>query len=183
MGSAAKNRVSDNVLETRSSVAWTRPAMTAAHLLIGLIWTTSGVGKLVEPTVFQEAVRAHGVVPASLEQLIWLLPPVEMAIGIGVLVFGSRQRPSVFLGVCSFGLIILLMVYLSLVPQQELARSGCGCGGLISRAVRPIPIVEFGLIALFALLCLFSLVIGLYGAPYEQSGGGTEPPPGRDAND
>ncbi len=152
MGHTTTVRLNSNTQSHEQSAGWLCRAIDVCHLLIGLVWISSGVAKITEPSQFSAIVQAHGLLPTSALWLIWALPLFEVVIGFGLLAFGTRKRLSGLFTGLSLGLILLLTGYLWAVPREELSRVGCGCGGMASRVIRPDPTVDILLNLAFAVM-------------------------------
>lgn len=100
----------------------------------------------------------------------WLVPPVEILPGVGLLALGRHPRPAAILAAFSLVFIAALTGYLAMVPTAELARSGCGCGGIVSAAIKPRPAVDLSLNVLFAALCVAMLVMRPGGGQIDNPG-------------
>jgi hypothetical protein len=100
---------------------------------IALLFASAGVHKLRDLRRFDEIFSAYGVLPAvSRWHLSWLVPVLELAVAVGLLIDGSRLYAAV-------AGIVLLLAYASAIGinlrrgRRDLA---CGCGGPDER--RPI---------------------------------------------
>jgi len=107
-------------------------AASVCAALIAVVWIVSGTAKLLNLDAFREIVLAHGVIERGTDSVVFLVPVLELALGITLGLFGgSRQRPraSVTLASLSVVSLVVFTVYLSRVPAEVLEAVGCGCHG------------------------------------------------------
>jgi Methylamine utilisation protein MauE len=90
-----------------------------------LLFLGAALQKLRAPAQFAAVFRAYRVLPEAAAALAWLLPLLELTVGVGLL--ASAARP----GACAAGAALLLAyataIAINLVRgRRDLA---CGCGG------------------------------------------------------
>jgi len=103
------------------------------RFLIALVWIWSGVQKLLFPSRFIEVVEAHGVVPRNAAGWSVAIIPIELAVGL-VLIMSigwSSAKGKVVVVLLSLLATVGLTGYLLMVPEEVLVRSGCGCHGAV----------------------------------------------------
>jgi putative oxidoreductase len=99
--------------------------LTGVRLAIGLLFTYSGIAKLIDPAAFSEVVSSFQVLPAACVNLVALsLPATEILVGLAMLsgfLLGGAT-------ICALSMAALFAVVLG----QALARGlsvDCGCFG------------------------------------------------------
>ncbi len=105
--------------------AWPSWLGLGARLVVGGVWLWAGLLKLTDPAASVEAVRAYELLPASLvEPVGYLLPPLEVVIGLA-LVVGLMVRGSALL---SAVLLLAFVIGISSAWARGLSID-CGCFG------------------------------------------------------
>ncbi|MFC1932303.1 MauE/DoxX family redox-associated membrane protein [Chloroflexota bacterium] len=97
-----------------------------AGIILGLIFITSGVGKILEPTEFLTALTSTSFLTIKLSILIakWL-PWVELLLGLSLIVGISAK----FMSSVSFMLVIGFIFHNAWLITHGLATDDCGCLG------------------------------------------------------
>jgi hypothetical protein len=111
---------------------------------LGFLYIISGSTKLVFLDTFGSVLARHGVLPASLITLSWLVPAIEIALGCGILIFGASPRfPAArrFTAAAAALLPLAFTVYILMVPPKILESVGCGCGFIAETLFMPAHIV------------------------------------------
>lgn len=102
-------------------------------LSISVLWTWSGIVKLIAPHAFRHTLNEHGLIPASITSVVAIgVPLLEVILGIGIAWVLGRTLPTMRLLIFSLALICLMTGYLLAVPSEVIAKSGCGCQGGVS---------------------------------------------------
>jgi hypothetical protein len=101
-------------------------------LLIAIVWLAAGGTKLLALPTFQDVLSNHGVLSDRLIRLAWVLPALEVLLGLIVLACGTRKlagRPALrrTVAAASAGLLLLLSGYILMVPEEVFRTVGCGC--------------------------------------------------------
>jgi hypothetical protein len=99
---------------------------------LALLFVSAGLQKLRAPAHFAAAFRAYRVLPESVSYLGWLVPLLELTVGVALLVRSSRA------GAAAAG-AALLVTYATAIGINLLRGRrdlDCGCGGPSER--RPI---------------------------------------------
>ncbi|HTY60362.1 MAG TPA: MauE/DoxX family redox-associated membrane protein [Bacteroidota bacterium] len=119
--------------------------MTARVLAIvlGVFYITSGVGKLLDVLAFFMSIYNYGVPGDALTYVAIAVPPVEILLGFGLLLF-VRTR------VLALVSMIFLVLFTAGYAYAHFANglNHCGCFGVIS-ALDTTPLVSFGRNILF----------------------------------
>ena len=124
--------------------------MRLFEVILGGLFCYSGYIKLLSPDEFAGAVLAYKLLPVSLAALVAaVLPWLEVAAGL-FLILGLKRRSCLII-------LALLTASFLLVMAITMARGlqiDCGCGLFSGREVGLVPLLEDGLIFLWA--------VGLY---------------------
>jgi len=118
-------------------------------IVIALVFFTSGIGKLLEPTL---AVNALVMIPLSginyntAKVIIFILSNVEIALALLLL----TKRFSAIAMRFIFGLLVCFLIFLIYVKANGIIVDDCGCfGGLIKRTIPEAIVDEIVLIGLW----------------------------------
>ncbi len=116
------------------------------EIILGVLFVYAGCLKLFHADEFAEAVLAYRLLPPGLVGLTAaVLPVLESAAGI-LLVLGLKRRSCLMLLGLLAGIFLLIML-ITLARGLEI---DCGCGLFFSRQVGLGPILEDGLILVWA---------------------------------
>jgi hypothetical protein len=103
---------------------------TGRHVLT-ILWVASGAAKLFALKTFETILSNHGVLSDRAIDLAWIVPVIELTLGI--LVFGSRGPRLAHVrraaAVASTVLLIIFCIYIAQVPADIFRTVGCGCQG------------------------------------------------------
>ncbi len=105
----------------------------SASILLGIVFITSGVGKLLGQSAFFLSMSSSAVLPLVFATIIaaWL-PWVELILGVSLIV-GVLSR---FAALLSSVLAIDLIIYNTWMISHGLAYEPCGCLGIFERLLR-----------------------------------------------
>src|SRR4051812_21374233 len=107
------------MMRVRASVSRFLP--TGAAYVLTILWLASGLAKLIALDTFKTVLEDHGVLSDRAIALAWIVPAVEAALGLGIIVaLAGRGFPRVR-GACaviSAGLLAVFCFYISRVPEQ-----------------------------------------------------------------
>ena len=96
-----------------------------ARLVVGGVWIYAGLLKLPDPAASIESVRAYELLPASLvEPVGYLLPPLELVLGIA-LVVGVMTRGAALLS----GVVLAAFIFGISYAWAAGLKIDCGCFG------------------------------------------------------
>jgi putative oxidoreductase len=116
------------------------------EIILGGLFCYSGYLKLLSPDDFADAVLAYRLLPVLLAGVVAVaLPWLEMLAGVFLMV-GLKKRSCLLLLTMLTGLFILVM-FSAMVRGLSI---DCGCGLFSGREVGPLPLLEDGLIFLWA---------------------------------
>lgn len=116
------------------------------EIILGVLFVYAGCLKLFHADEFAEAVLAYQLLPPGLVGLVAaVLPVLESAAGI-LLALGLKRRSCLMLLGLLSGIFLLVM----LITLARGLQIDCGCGLFFSRQVGLGPILEDGLILVWA---------------------------------
>jgi putative oxidoreductase len=116
------------------------------EIILGVLFVYAGYLKLLHAGEFAEAVLAYQLLPPALVGLVAaVLPVLELAAGILLAVGLKRRSCLMLLGFLS-GIFLLVM----LITLARGLQIDCGCGLFFSRQVGLGPILEDGLVVVWA---------------------------------
>ena len=98
---------------------------------LGFLYIISGSTKFVFLDTFESVLTRHGVLPASLVNLAWVVPAIEIVLGCFILMFGASPRfPAARRVTAAAAALVPLAftAYILMVPAKVLETVGCGCG-------------------------------------------------------
>jgi uncharacterized membrane protein YphA (DoxX/SURF4 family) len=107
---------------------------------LGFFYIISGSTKLVFLDTFSSVLTRHGVLPASLVNLAWAVPALEIALGCCILLFGASPRFPAARRVTAAAAALAPLAftaYILMVPAKILETVGCGCGFLAETLFMP----------------------------------------------
>jgi len=133
-----------------------------SSIILGVIFVTSSVDKLIDPTEFLTALGYSGFLPLGLMALVarWL-PWVELILGL-CLVIGISAK---FMASASSLLVIGFIFQNTWVIELGLETDGCGCIGPIRMLEREIQIISSAEMARYVdigMLALGLIIISCY---------------------
>ncbi len=99
-------------------------------LILAIVWMWAGVWKVLNWTAFVSIVDGHGVTPRSVLGLIWIVPAVEVALGVALACLaspGGNRSSALGWIVASAVALAGATVYVWMVPAQVIQTLGCGC--------------------------------------------------------
>jgi len=116
------------------------------EIILGGLFFYAGYLKLLHPEDFAEAVLAYRLLPVALVGAATaVLPWLEVAAGL-CLAVGLKRRSCLLL----LGLLTWIFMLVMLVTLARGLKIDCGCGLFFTRQVGLVPILEDGLILLWA---------------------------------
>jgi putative oxidoreductase len=116
------------------------------EIILGGLFVYAGALKLPYPEEFAAAVLAYQLLPVSLVGLAAVvLPWLELTVGL-LLVLGLKRRSCLLLIGFLTG-VFLLVMFITLARGLKI---DCGCGLFFTRQVGLMPILEDGLLLLWA---------------------------------
>jgi putative oxidoreductase len=116
------------------------------EIILGGLFIYAGYLKLLRPEEFAEAVLAYQLVPFALVGAVTaVLPWLELAAGL-FLALGLKRRSCLLL-LASLTGVFLLVMFITLARGLKI---DCGCGLFFTRQVGLVPIMEDGLLLLWA---------------------------------
>ncbi len=116
------------------------------EIILGGLFFYAGYLKLLHPEDFAEAVLAYRLLPAALVGAATaVLPWLEVAAGLGLAV-GLKKRSCLLL----LGLLTGVFLLVMLITLARGLKIDCGCGLFFTRQVGLVPILEDGVILLWA---------------------------------
>lgn len=116
------------------------------EIILGGLFFYAGYLKLLHPEDFAEAVMAYRLLPISLVgAAAAVLPWLEVAAGLLLAVGLKRRSCLLLLGFLTVGFLLVMLVTLARGLKID-----CGCGLFFQRQVGLLPILEDGLILLWA---------------------------------
>jgi hypothetical protein len=115
-------------------------------IILGLFFVISGIGKLLDVLSFYLSIYNYGVPEAALTYVAVIIPPMEILLGFGLLMF-VRTR------VLAMVSMIFLLLFTGGYAYAHFAHGldHCGCFGMIS-ALDTTPVVSFARNVLFLIL-------------------------------
>jgi len=102
-----------------------------------------GLLKITDPGALSKVIAAHGVLSTVAPHLSWLIPLLEMLVGLWIISTANSRRGSghaVALG-AGAAMLLAFAAYLAVVPEPNLKSAGCGCLG---RAEQLLPTILLG---------------------------------------
>jgi hypothetical protein len=90
-----------------------------------LLFVSAALQKLRSPARFAEAFAAYQLLPDGAARFAWLVPALELTIGVALLARSSRA------GACAAGAALLLLYAAAIALNLQRGRTdlACGCGG------------------------------------------------------
>ncbi|MBZ0172878.1 MAG: hypothetical protein K8E66_10890 [Phycisphaerales bacterium] len=105
-------------------------------MFLACVWVFSGTSKIIDFQSFSTTVGTHAVIPDEWLDLIRLIPPIE--IGLGVWLASQIRRQDGSTGIPAWISLIMIgvfSVYLFVVPDAVIEKIGCGCHGRVFHRV------------------------------------------------
>jgi|GEM_PF-5314870 len=104
----------------------------AISLVLTVVWVGAGATKLAGLEAFRGVLETHDVLPYGLIEQAWVVPAVEIVLGVAVFVGAGRPvRVSLLRGavVGSAALLLGFCAYVTQVDAEVFKAAGCGCTG------------------------------------------------------
>ncbi len=116
------------------------------EIILGALFFYAGYLKLLHPEDFAEAVLAYQLAPAALAgAAVAVLPWLEVAAGLFLMVGLKRRSCLLLLGLLTAGFLLVMVITLARGLKID-----CGCGLFFQREVGLVPILEDSVILLWA---------------------------------
>ena len=127
-------------------LSWKPILLRLFEIILGGLFCYSGYIKLLAPDEFAGAVLAYKLLPVFLAGVVVaVLPWLELAAGL-FLVMGLKRRSClIILGFLTAGFLLVMAITMARGLQID-----CGCGLFSGREVGLVPLLEDGLIFLWA---------------------------------
>lgn len=119
---------------TRVSARPIRFLPTAAAYALTVLWLASGLAKLFVLDTFRAVLDNHGVLSDRAIRLAWVVPALETALGLAIIVArAGRGFPRIqkACAVVSGALLVGFCIYIAHVPEDIFRTVGCGCQGAV----------------------------------------------------
>ena len=104
-----------------------RNLITLGYTLLILLWSYTGLSKIIDHTDFQS--QLERIFPFPLAMAIACSIPVMEITAAFALAFKSLRTPGLYL---SLLLMIIFTIYVFIVVSGYLSKAPCSCGGIIS---------------------------------------------------
>jgi hypothetical protein len=109
-----------------------RCGQAACAYLLTILWTASGLAKLIALPAFRAILQDHGVLCERAISLAWAVPMVEVLLGAATFVAFRTQRGQPLRRIVVTASVVLLAAfcaYVSRVREDVFQTVGCGCQG------------------------------------------------------
>jgi len=130
-----------------STTAYLPLLVISSRLLLAVVLVAAGIGKLLDPVGFRQALADFGVPPGRLERAARTLPFLEIILSIGILIDQSSRISALFTGL----LLTAFSLAMSRLLQKKL-QPPCHCFGAFHS--RPIGVDTLARTAACVLLCI-----------------------------
>jgi hypothetical protein len=151
---------------------------TAAAYVLTVLWLASGLAKLIALDTFKVVLLNHGVLSDRAIDLAWIVPGIETALGLAIIVAHAGRGLPALRRVCAAVSVVLLVVfcfYIARVPEEIFRTVGCGCQGafgLTDLTGSPSRAAAIGVNGVFVLMS-----IALWFSPVRSAPASPEPAP------